>query len=30
VIASTYGWSEREILALSPARRDFYAEIAAR
>ena len=26
-LASAYGWSEREILSLSPARRDFYLEM---
>lgn len=26
-LASAYGWSESEILALSPARRDFYLEL---
>jgi hypothetical protein len=26
-LASVYGWSESEILALSPARRDFYLEM---
>lgn len=28
VLASTYGWSERDILAMSPARRQFYLERA--
>ncbi len=28
VLASTYGWSERDILTLSPARRQFYLERA--
>jgi hypothetical protein len=25
-LASVYGWSEKEILSLSPARRQFYLE----
>lgn len=29
-LARTYGWSEREILALSPKRRGFYLEMANR
>jgi hypothetical protein len=28
VLASTYGWSERDILVMSPARRQFYLERA--
>ena len=28
VLASAYGWSERNILAMSPARRQFYLERA--
>lgn len=28
-LASAYGWSERDILALSPARRDFYLAMCA-
>jgi hypothetical protein len=29
LLARRYGWSEREILALSPTRRNFYAELAS-
>lgn len=29
VLARRYGWSEQEILALSPARRRFYLELAS-
>lgn len=28
ILASAYGWSERDILALSPVRRQFYLEMA--
>ena len=27
VLASSYGWSERDILALSPVRRQYYLEM---
>jgi hypothetical protein len=29
-LASAYGWSERDVLAMSPARRQFYLDLVAR